>query len=152
MNSNATLTVTFGNTNGFALTQSSFSPDAAVRPHRRGFVARRRRVRRCGHLGERDRLHDHAPGRRHSGERQLLGQRRRVRAQTAGTYTSAVAANALMTAPAGGNAAADSAALTVNAPTSGGGGGRSIGSILVSAALLLGAARRAPHVRPAAAA
>jgi hypothetical protein len=56
-----------------------------------------------------------------------------VKSATAGTYTNTVAANALMTGPAGGNAAPATASLTVTAPSSsitstggsssGGGGG-----------------------------
>jgi serine protease len=45
-----------------------------------------------------------------------------VQSATPGTYTNAVAANALVTAPAGANTTAASAALTVNAPSRGGGG------------------------------
>jgi hypothetical protein len=40
-----------------------------------------------------------------------------------GTYTASVAAQALMTAPAGGNSAAATASLTVTAPPASGGGG-----------------------------
>jgi hypothetical protein len=46
-----------------------------------------------------------------------------VKSATAGAYTNTIAANALKTAPAGGNAASVSASVTVNAPSSGGGGG-----------------------------
>ena len=42
---------------------------------------------------------------------------------TAGSYASAIAANALLTGPAGGNTAAVSAALTVTAAASKSGGG-----------------------------
>ncbi|MDE2305110.1 MAG: S8 family serine peptidase, partial [Gammaproteobacteria bacterium] len=44
-----------------------------------------------------------------------------VESATAGTYTVSIAANALSTAPAGGNTAAASGNLTVNAPSHGGG-------------------------------
>jgi hypothetical protein len=46
-----------------------------------------------------------------------------VKNTAAGTYVASVAANGLMTGPAGGNAAAASATLTVTAASSGGGGG-----------------------------
>jgi serine protease len=46
-----------------------------------------------------------------------------VKNTAAGTYVASVAANGLMTGPAGGNAAPASATLTVTAPSSGGGGG-----------------------------
>jgi len=44
-----------------------------------------------------------------------------VQSASSGTYTNTVAANALSTAPAGGNTAAATAALTVTAPSKGGG-------------------------------
>jgi serine protease len=46
-----------------------------------------------------------------------------VESATAGAYTNTIAANALTTAPAGGNSASASASLTVSAPASSGGGG-----------------------------
>jgi serine protease len=46
-----------------------------------------------------------------------------VQSASAGTYMTEVAASALTTAPAGGNSAAASASLTVTSPSSGGGGG-----------------------------
>jgi len=46
-----------------------------------------------------------------------------VKSATAGNYSNDVAANALSTAPAGGNSASASASLTVTAPSGGGGGG-----------------------------
>jgi serine protease len=44
-----------------------------------------------------------------------------VQSSSGGTYTNTIAANALSTAPAGGNTAAATAALTVSAPSKGGG-------------------------------
>jgi serine protease len=44
-----------------------------------------------------------------------------VQSSSAGAYTNTIAANALSTAPAGGNTAAATAALTVSAPSKGGG-------------------------------
>jgi len=44
-----------------------------------------------------------------------------VKSATAGTYGNVIAANALSTASAGGNAAGASTSLTVTAPKSGGG-------------------------------
>jgi len=46
-----------------------------------------------------------------------------VKSATAGSYTNAIAANALSTAPAGSNTAAASASLTITAPSKSGGGG-----------------------------
>jgi serine protease len=52
-----------------------------------------------------------------------------VQSATAGTYTSSIAAHALATAPAGGNSAAASAVLTVTPPSHGGGGALSWGDL-----------------------
>jgi serine protease len=61
-----------------------------------------------------------------------------VTSNAAGTYAVAVPAQALMTAPAGGNSAGSSATLTVTAPAAGSGGGSfSWIDVLFSAALLL---------------
>ncbi|MDB6099162.1 MAG: Peptidase and in kexin sedolisin [Gammaproteobacteria bacterium] len=51
-----------------------------------------------------------------------------VNSATAGTYTNTIAANALMTGPAGGNAAPSSASLTVTVATSSSGSGSTGGS------------------------
>ena len=61
---------------------------------------------------------------------------------TAGSYVESVAANALSTAPAGGNTAASSATLTVTAPAKSGGGALEWPELLIGAALLAGRARR----------
>jgi serine protease len=73
-----------------------------------------------------------------------------VKSATAGTYTNTVAANALMTGPAGGNAAPVSASLTVNSGTSsatstgGGGGGGALDwlELMLITGVLLAAKRR----------
>ena len=71
-----------------------------------------------------------------------------VESSVAGSYAASVAAKALMTAPAGGNGAASTASLTVSAPSSGGGGGGAIDwlDILFVAAVLL--AVRRPSAQP----
>ena len=70
-----------------------------------------------------------------------------VETATAGSYTVAVAAQALMTAPAAGNGAASSASLTVTSPPSGGGGGAVDWlDVLFLAGVLL--AVRRPAMRP----
>jgi hypothetical protein len=74
-----------------------------------------------------------------------------VESATPGTYTAALAAQALMTAPAGGNSAAATASLTVTAPpASGGGGGGAVDwlDLLFVAGVLL--AVRRPAFRPTA--
>jgi hypothetical protein len=74
-----------------------------------------------------------------------------VESATPGTYTASLAAQALMTAPAGGNSAAATASLTVTAPpASGGGGGGAVDwlDFLFVAGLLL--VVRRPAFRPTA--
>ena len=73
-----------------------------------------------------------------------------VETATPGTYTAAVAAQALMTAPAGGNSAAATASLTITAPPTGGGGGGAVDwlDLLFVAGVLL--AVRRPAFRPTA--
>jgi hypothetical protein len=67
-----------------------------------------------------------------------------VKGAATGTYTAEVAAQALVTAPAGGNIDTSSAALTVTAPPAGGGGGSWTWlDALFSAGLLLCARARA---------
>jgi hypothetical protein len=68
-----------------------------------------------------------------------------VRGAAAGTYSAEVAAQALLTAPAGGNTATSTAVLAVTAaPAGGGGGGGSLSWLdVLSAALLLYARARA---------
>lgn len=70
-----------------------------------------------------------------------------VESETPGSYTTSVAAKALMTAPAGGNSAATQASLTISAPSTGGGGGGMIDwlDILFVAGVLLAA--RGPALR-----
>jgi len=60
-----------------------------------------------------------------------------VKAGAAGSYNAEVAAQALLTAPAGGNADTSTAPLTVTAPAGGGGGGAVTWLELLSAGLLL---------------
>jgi serine protease len=73
-----------------------------------------------------------------------------VMSSTAGTYTNMIAANALTTGPAGGNAAAASASLDVTAPAGGGksgGGGLDWPDMLLITGVLL-AGRRYGRGRP----
>jgi hypothetical protein len=72
-----------------------------------------------------------------------------VKSTTAGAYTNTIAANALKTAPAGGNAASASASLTVNAPASGGGGGGALDwwDMMLGVGVLLAGRRHAGRPR-----
>jgi hypothetical protein len=67
-----------------------------------------------------------------------------VTSATAGSYTNTIAANAFTTTPAGSNATAASATLSVAAPSSGGGGGGALGwldLLFASSLLVLGRLR-----------
>jgi serine protease len=71
-----------------------------------------------------------------------------VKSATAGAYTNTIAANALKTAPAGGNSVSASAALTVNAPASSGGGGAlDIWDMMLGLGVLLAGRRHAGRTR-----
>jgi serine protease len=65
-----------------------------------------------------------------------------VTSATAASYTSTVAANALSTGPAGSNSAAATATLTVTAPSKGGGGLDWLDMLFVTGVLLAGRRRR----------
>jgi serine protease len=68
-----------------------------------------------------------------------------VKSAAAGNYTNAIAANALSTAPAGGNSASSSTSLTVMAPSSGGGGGGALDwpDMMFAAGVILAGRRHA---------
>jgi serine protease len=66
-----------------------------------------------------------------------------VQSANAGTYSSSLAANTLLTGPAGGNAVAASASLSVNAPSGGGGGALGWPQLLVAAGVVAASRRRA---------
>ena len=69
-----------------------------------------------------------------------------VKSKTAGSYANAIAANALSTAPAGGNSAGASTSLTVTAPSKSGGGAFDWLDMMFVAGVLLAGRRRV--VRP----
>jgi serine protease len=117
----STLTLTLNNANGFALTQSHFSDTLPAGVKIAGSPAP---TTTC--MGANGSLTT-------SGSAVTLSDANvpangscsvtlSVSSSTEGTYTNALAANALMTAPAGGSAAT-SATLTVAAPAASGGGG-----------------------------
>lgn len=119
----STLTITFNNTNGFALTQSNFTETV---PAGLSVQTSPAPTTTCG--GASETLTSSA------GAVTLTGANipsngscsitLSVKSTTAGSYTDAIAANALATGPAGGNSAsAASASLTVTAPSKSGGGG-----------------------------
>jgi len=116
----STLTLTFHNANGFALTQSNFTETL---PANLSVAAAPAPATTCG-----------------GASRSLTGTMSAVtlananipamgsctltlsvKSATAGSYTNTIAANALATAPAGSNTAGATASMTVTAPSKGGG-------------------------------
>jgi serine protease len=145
----STLTITLSNTNGFALTQSSF---ALALPTNLILATTAAAATTCGGAAMSltstttsvSLAHANIPA---DGNCTITLP---VETATPGTYTAAVAAQALMTAPAGGNSAAATASLTVTAPPTGGGGGGAVDwlDLLFVAGVLL--AMRRPANRPTA--
>jgi len=147
----STLTITLSNTNAFALTQSTF---ALTLPTNLSLVATPAAATTCG--GAAVSLTSTAtsvsladaniPA---DGSCTITVT---VESATPGAYAAAVAAGALMTAPAGGNSAAATANLTVVAPHASGGGGEIDWlDILFVAGVLLAVRRpafRPPRVNP----
>jgi serine protease len=137
-NAASTLTITFANSNGFALTQSSFTETA---PANLTIQTTPAPATTCG--GALATLSMSA------GAVTLAGANipangsctitMSVKSATAGTYADSIAVNALSTGPAGGNSAASSASLTVTAPSKGGGGGWDwLDMMLIAGVLLVG--------------
>ena len=118
----STLTITFKNTNGFALTQSRFSETL---PADLSIQASPAPTTTCA--GASGTLTSS------SGTVTMAGTNipaegscsiiLSVKSAVSGTYSNAIAAGTLSTGPAGGNSAASSASLTVTAPSKSGGGG-----------------------------
>jgi len=121
-NSAATLTITLGNTNGFALTQSSFTQTL---PANLSVETAPAPTTDCA--GGAGTLTSSANSVSLAGANiPAAGSCNitlSVKSATPATYTSTVAANALTTAPAGNNSASTSASLTVTAPATSKGGG-----------------------------
>ncbi len=118
----ATLTITFTNTNGFALTQSGFTETA---PANLVIQTSPAPTTTCGGalgtLTSSARAVTLADANIPANGSCTITMS--VKSATAGGYTNSIAAQSLMTAPAGGNAASAAAAsLTVTAPSKGGGG------------------------------
>jgi len=144
VNSISTLTITFANTNGFALTQSSFSltlPASLTIPASpapstscTGALLSLTNTTTSVSLSDANIPAD--------GDCTITLP---VQSAAAGSYTSSVMAKALSTAPAGANSASASASLTVNAPSGGGGGALRWLDVLTAAAVL--ASARAREIR-----
>jgi MYXO-CTERM domain-containing protein len=135
------LTITLTNPNAFALTQSSFS---ATLPDGLTIAAPASGMTTCGGAavmatfasGSIALANADIPA---GGSCSLsVG----VSSSVAGTYTGTLTANALTTAPAGGNVAPASASLSVTVPSSGGGGALGWSEAAAAAVLAAAAARR----------
>jgi hypothetical protein len=117
----STLTITFGNTNGFALTQSSFTETV---PTNLSIQTSPAPTTSCP--GASGTLTSSASAVAMSGANipanGSCSMTVSVKSATAGSYDNAIAANALSTASAGGNSASASTSLTVTAPSKSGGG------------------------------
>jgi serine protease len=117
----STLTITFTNTNGFALTQSGFTETV---PANMTVQTSPAPTTTCpGGTGT---LTSSASAVTMAGANipanGSCSMTLSVKSATAGTYTNSIAANALSTGPAGSSSAGASASLTVTAPTKSGGG------------------------------
>ena len=121
-NVTAVLTLTFNNANGFALTQSGINVSL---PANLTLLTAPAPATTC--TGGNMALTSATNGVTLSGANIPVNGAcnitMSVKSAMAGTYTSTVAANALMTGPAGGNTAPATASLTVSSPASSGGGG-----------------------------
>jgi serine protease len=141
-NTVSTLMLNLNNSNGFALTQSSLKvtlPDnltiaasAPVTTTCTGAALTITHTTNSASLGDANIPADGACSIRVS-----------VLSAAPGSYTSTLPADALLTAPAGGNAAPVSATLTVTPPGTGGGGALGWPELLVAAGVLVAARRRA---------
>jgi serine protease len=136
----STLTITFNNTNGFALTQSNFTETV---PANLSVQTSPAPTTTCtGAYGTLTSSSSavtmtdaNIPA---SGSCSVIIS---VKSATAGNYDNTIAAGALTTAPAGGNAASNSASLSVTVPPSGGGGGGDLDwldMMFVAGVLLIG--------------
>jgi serine protease len=146
-NMTSTLTITFNNTNGFALTQSGFTETV---PANLSIQTSPAPTMTCA--GAAGTLSSSAstvtmadvniPA---NGSCSLSLT---VKSAMAGSYTNAIAVNALSTAPAGSNAASASAALTVTAPSGGGGGALDWLDVMFVVGVLLAGRRHAGRRSP----
>jgi large repetitive protein len=118
----STLTITFNNTNGFALTQSSFTETL---PANLSIQTSPTPTTTCA--GASGTLTSSTSGVSFAGAiipaNGNCSITMSVKSATAATYKSTIAAKALSTAPAGDNSVSASASLTVTAPSSSNGGG-----------------------------
>jgi serine protease len=121
-NAPSTLTITFNNSNGFALTQSNFTETV---PANLNIQTSPAPTTTC--TGSSGTLTSSMSAVTIAGANipanGSCSMTLTVKSATAGSYANAIAANALSTAPAGSNTAAASESLTITAPSKSGGGG-----------------------------
>jgi hypothetical protein len=117
----STLTITFNNANGFALTQSGFTETVPA-----NVTIQTSPAPTTSCTGASGTLTSSASSVTMAGAtipaKGSCSMTISVKSATAGSYANAIAANALSTASAGGNSAGVSTSLTVTAPSGGGGG------------------------------
>jgi serine protease len=120
-NTASTLTITFGNTNGFALTQSAFTETVPS-----GLTIQTSPAPTTTCSGSSGTLTNSSSKVVMSGANIPANgsciMTLTVKSASAGSYANAIAANALTTGPAGSNSAGTTATLTVTAPPKSGGG------------------------------
>jgi serine protease len=141
----STLTITFSNANGFALTQSGFTETVPA-----NLTIQTSPAPTTSCTGASETLTSSASAVTMSGAnipaKGSCSMSMSVKSAAAGSYANAIAANALSTAPAGSNAASVSTSLTVTAPSRGGGGALDWLDMMFVAGVLLAVRRRT--VRP----
>jgi serine protease len=137
----STLTITFSNTNGFALTQSGFTETV---PANLNIQTSPAPTTSCA--GASGTLTSSASAVTMAGANipanGSCSMTMSVKSAAAGSYANAIAANALSTAPAGGNSASASTSLTVTAPSKSGGGAFDWLDMMFVAGVLLAGRRR----------
>ncbi len=149
-NTASTLTITFNNTNGFALTQSGFTETA---PANLSIQTSPAPTTTCS--GGSGTLTSSASAVTMAGANIPANgsctMTLTVKSAAAGTYANPIAANALSTGPAGGSSGTASASLTVTAPAGKSGGGELdwLDMMFVAGVLLAGRRqiRRRPQTR-----
>ena len=141
----STLTITFSNANGFALTQSSFTETVPA-----NLIIQTSPAPTTSCAGASGTLTSSASAATMNGANipanGNCSMTLTVKSATAGSYANPIAANALSTAPAGSNSAGASASLTVTAPSKSGGGAVDWLDMMFIVGVLLAGRRHA--VRP----
>jgi serine protease len=141
----STLTITFSNANGFALTQSGFTEAVPA-----NLIIQTSPAPTTSCSGASGTLTSSASAVTMAGANipanGSCSMTLSVKSATAGSYANAIAANALSTASAGGNSASASTSLTVTAPSKGGGGAFDWLDMMFVVGVLLAGRRHA--VRP----